>query len=76
MRTGFTPLAILASRSHRTADTDLYIRNFEAAESVSVGSSLKFCMIASGEANLCPRFGATMESNPAAGDAILRRPAA
>ena len=72
MRTGFTPLTIVASRSHRTHETDLYIRNFEAAEIVSVGSSLKFCMIASGEADLYPRFGTTMEWDTAAGDAILR----
>ena len=57
VRTGFTPLTIVASRSHRTDDTDVYIRNFEAAEIVSVGSSLKFCMIASGEADVYPRFG-------------------
>jgi 3'(2'), 5'-bisphosphate nucleotidase len=72
VRTGFTPLTIVASRSHRTHDTDLYIRNFEAAEIVSVGSSLKFCMIASGEADLYPRFGVTMEWDTAAGDAVLR----
>ena len=72
VRTGFTPLTIVASRSHRTHDTDVYIRNFEAAEIVSVGSSLKFCMIASGEADLYPRFGTTMEWDTAAGDAILR----
>jgi 3'(2'), 5'-bisphosphate nucleotidase len=72
VRTGFTPLTIVASRSHRTHDTDLYIRNFEAAEIVSVGSSLKFCMIASGEADLYPRFGIPMEWDTAAGDAVLR----
>ena len=53
-------------------ETDLYIRDFEAAEIVSVGSSLKFCMIASGEADLYPRFGRTMEWDTAAGDAVLR----
>ena len=72
VRTGFTPLTIVASRSHRTHDTDLYIRHFQAAEIVSVGSSLKFGMIASGEADLYPRFGTTMEWDTAAGDAVLR----
>jgi 3'(2'), 5'-bisphosphate nucleotidase len=72
VRVGVAPLTIVASRSHRTTDTDLYIRNFAAAEIVSVGSSLKFCMIASGEADLYPRFGRTMEWDTAAGDAILR----
>ncbi len=39
---------------------------------VSVGSSLKFCLIASGEADIYPRFGPTMEWDTAAGDAVLR----
>lgn len=72
VRNGFTPLTIVASRSHRTYDTDVYIRKFAAAEIVSVGSSLKFCMIASGKADLYPRFGPTMEWDTAAGDAVLR----
>jgi 3'(2'), 5'-bisphosphate nucleotidase len=72
VRSGFTPLTIVASRSHRTHDTDLYIRKFAAAEIVSIGSSLKFCMIASGQADLYPRFGPTMEWDTAAGDAVLR----
>ena len=72
VRTGFAPLTIVASRSHRDHDTDLYIRNFAAAEIVSVGSSLKFCMIACGEADIYPRFGRTMEWDTAAGDAVLR----
>jgi 3'(2'), 5'-bisphosphate nucleotidase len=37
-----------------------------------VGSSLKFCLLASGEADLYPRFGRTMEWDTAAGDAVLR----
>jgi 3'(2'), 5'-bisphosphate nucleotidase len=72
VRAGFTPLTIVASRSHRDDETNLYIRNFAAAEIVSVGSSLKFCMIASGHADLYPRFGRTMEWDTAAGDAVLR----
>jgi 3'(2'), 5'-bisphosphate nucleotidase len=72
VRAGVTPLAIVASRSHRTSETDLYIRKFAAAEIVSVGSSLKFCMIAAGQADLYPRFGRTMEWDTAAGDAVLR----
>lgn len=72
VRAGSAPLTILASRSHRTDDTDLYIRKFAAAEIVSVGSSLKFCIIAAGKADLYPRFGRTMEWDTAAGDAVLR----
>ena len=71
-RTGVTPLTIVASRSHNTPETDAYIRDLGVAELVSVGSSLKFCMIASGEADLYPRFGITMEWDTAAGDAVLR----
>jgi 3'(2'), 5'-bisphosphate nucleotidase len=66
-----TPI-IVASRSHRTPETDQYISKFEAAEIVSVGSSLKFCLVAEGEADLYPRFGRTMEWDTAAGDAVLR----
>src|SRR6185436_15443281 len=46
VRAGRTPLTIVASRSHRTPETDAYIRQFAAAEIISVGSSLKFCLIA------------------------------
>ncbi|MGN6467705.1 MAG: 3'(2'),5'-bisphosphate nucleotidase CysQ [Rhizobiaceae bacterium] len=66
------PHVIVASRSHRTAETDAYIARFKDAEIVSVGSSLKFCMLASGKADLYPRFGRTMEWDTAAGDAVLR----
>ena len=66
------PPLIVASRSHRTAETNAYIARFEGAEIVSVGSSLKFCLLASGKADLYPRFGRTMEWDTAAGDAVLR----
>ena len=72
VRTGTVPLTIVASRSHRTPETDSFIRNIEAAEIVSVGSSLKFCLLAAGEADIYPRFGRTMEWDTAAGDAVLR----
>lgn len=72
VREGRTPLTIVASRSHRTPETDAFISGIEAAEIVSVGSSLKFCLIAGGEADVYPRFGCTMEWDTAAGDAILR----
>lgn len=72
VRSGATPLTIVASRSHRTPETDDFIGRVEAAEIVSVGSSLKFCLVANGEADIYPRFGRTMEWDTAAGDAILR----
>lgn len=72
VREGRQPLTIVASRSHRTPETDAFIKKVSAAEIVSVGSSLKFCLVASGEADLYPRFGRTMEWDTAAGDAVLR----
>lgn len=67
-----SPVAVVASRSHNTPETEAYIRELGAAEIVSVGSSLKFCLVASGEADIYPRFGRTMEWDTAAGDAVLR----
>ncbi|MET3580146.1 3'(2'), 5'-bisphosphate nucleotidase [Mesorhizobium robiniae] len=72
VRTAATPLAVVASRSHNTPETEAYIRGLGAAEIVSVGSSLKFCLLASAEADVYPRFGRTMEWDTAAGDAVLR----
>ena len=66
------PLSIVASRSHLTPETAAFIDCFPGAQTVSVGSSLKFCLLASGEADLYPRFGRTMEWDTAAGDAVLR----
>ncbi|TPM37546.1 3'(2'),5'-bisphosphate nucleotidase CysQ [Mesorhizobium sp. B2-3-4] len=71
-RAATTPLAVVASRSHNTPETDAFIRDLGAAEIVSVGSSLKFCLLAAAEADVYPRFGRTMEWDTAAGDAVLR----
>lgn len=68
-----TPIpTVVASRSHRTEETDSFIQTCGIVELVSIGSSLKFCLLAEGEADLYPRFGRTMEWDTAAGDAILR----
>ncbi|QKC78307.1 3'(2'),5'-bisphosphate nucleotidase [Mesorhizobium erdmanii] len=72
VRAGGTPLAVVASRSHNTPETDAFIRDLGTAEIVSVGSSLKFCLLAAAEADVYPRFGRTMEWDTAAGDAVLR----
>ena len=63
---------VVASKSHRTPETDEFIARFDGAETVSVGSSLKFCLLAEGVADIYPRFGRTMEWDTAAGDAVLR----
>jgi len=65
-------LLVVASKSHRDAETDAFIAGLPVAETKSAGSSLKFCLLAAGEADLYPRFGRTMEWDTAAGDAVLR----
>lgn len=64
-------LRIVASKSHRDAATDAYIAQYAASEIKSAGSSLKFCLVAAGEADLYPRLGRTMEWDTAAGHAVL-----
>ena len=65
-------LNVVASKSHRDKATDDYIARYQVADFKSAGSSLKFCLLAAGEADLYPRLGPTMEWDTAAGDAILR----
>ncbi|MGE0660834.1 MAG: 3'(2'),5'-bisphosphate nucleotidase CysQ [Reyranellaceae bacterium] len=65
---------IFASRSHaswKNHDLEDFLEQFAIAERKEAGSSLKFCLIASGEADLYPRFGPTMEWDTAAGQAVL-----
>lgn len=65
-------LVAVGSRSHSTDATIDWLRRFSVADFVSRGSSLKFCLLASGAADIYPRLGRTMEWDTAAGDAILR----
>ena len=62
---------VLASRSHRDAETEAYLATLNVKKIISAGSSLKFCTIAAGEADIYPRFGRTMEWDTAAGQAVL-----
>jgi len=66
---------VLASKSHQNPETTGYIEKLKTEhrniEILSVGSSLKFCMIAEGKADLYPRFSTIMEWDTAAGHAIL-----
>lgn len=64
------PVAV-ASRSHNSPETEAFLDRLGVQERVSVGSSLKFCLLAAGEADLYPRFGRTMEWDTAAGHAVL-----
>ena len=63
---------VLASRSHNVGDElDRYLEGHHVAERIAAGSSLKFCRLAEGLADLYPRFGRTMEWDTAAGHAVL-----
>lgn len=64
-------LMVVASKSHRDAATDDYIAKYGVRDMKSAGSSLKFCLVATGEADLYPRLGRTMEWDTAAGHAVL-----
>lgn len=65
---------VLGSRSHMNAETELFIENLKKKHSdlsfISRGSSLKFCTLAEGAADIYPRFGPTMEWDTAAGHAV------
>lgn len=67
-------LYVVASRSHNTKETDEYFEKLKkekgAIEILSIGSSLKFCLVAEGSADIYPRFSPTMEWDTAAGHAI------
>ena len=64
-------LKVVASRSHMSEETKEYIENLREPEIVSKGSSLKFLLVASGDADVYPRFGPTMEWDTAAAHAIV-----
>ncbi len=66
-------LTVVASRSHGDAMAlEAYLAGRKVAQNVSAGSSLKLCLVATGEADLYPRLGRTMEWDIAAGHAVLR----
>ncbi len=64
-------LIVAASRSHRTAQTEEYVARLPVGEYRKAGSSLKFCLVAEGAADVYPRFGPTMEWDTCAGHAIV-----
>jgi len=65
------PLRVVGSRSHASAETAAYLQRLKPHVMTGIGSSLKFCLIAAGNADLYPRFGPTSEWDTAAGQAIL-----
>ena len=64
-------LTAVASRSHLTPETETYLAGYKIAARRDAGSSLKFCLIARGEADIYPRLGPTMAWDTAAGHAVL-----
>ncbi|NQY97800.1 MAG: 3'(2'),5'-bisphosphate nucleotidase CysQ [Henriciella sp.] len=60
----------IASKSHRSDETNAFLDTQNVGDIISAGSSLKFCLIAAGEADLYPRHGRTMEWDTAAGQAV------
>lgn len=64
-------LVAVASKSHFSQPTADYLEAVAARDYVSVGSSLKFCIVAEGEADIYPRLGPTSEWDTAAGHAVL-----
>lgn len=65
-------IVALTSRSHLDEETEKLLSHLDVSERRQIGSSLKFCLIAEGGADVYPRFGPTMEWDVAAGEAVLR----
>lgn len=65
-------VTVVASRRHGSGgELESFLARFQVKDRVSAGSSLKFCLLASAEADIYPRFGRTMEWDTAAGQAVL-----
>ena len=69
------PLRIVESRSHPSPDLEAFLEKFSVKARLKVGSSLKFCLLAEGSADIYPRLGPTMEWDVGAGDCIYRHSA-
>jgi len=66
-----TPLRVVGSRSHRGDSLDAFLARVGAHELVAIGSSLKFCRVAEGAADVYPRLGPTSEWDTAAAHAVV-----
>lgn len=69
------PVRIVESRSHPSPELETYLATMPVAQRLNVGSSIKFCWVAEGRADLYPRMGPTMEWDVAAGDCVFRNSA-
>ncbi|MBI5633111.1 MAG: 3'(2'),5'-bisphosphate nucleotidase CysQ [Nitrospirae bacterium] len=70
-------ITVISSRSHMSPETEQFINDlktrYHEVDFLAAGSSLKFCLIAEGRADVYPRFGPTMEWDTAAGQAIVEQ---
>ncbi len=64
-------LTVVMSRSHPSPELAAYLEDVNVADALPIGSSLKFCVVAEGKADLYPRLGPTMEWDIAAGHAVV-----
>lgn len=64
-------IVAVVSRSHKTPEVDEYLKDFTVSDEISSGSSIKFCQVAEGIADVYPRFGPTMEWDTGAGHAVV-----
>ena len=67
------PVRVVGSRSHRGASLDAYLENLGDSSMIPMGSSLKFCVVAEGGADLYPRLGPTSEWDTAAAQAVVEQ---
>jgi len=65
-------LIIAESRSHPSPRMEAFLQNYRVKARIAAGSSLKFCLLAEGTADIYPRLGPTMEWDVAAGDCVYR----
>jgi len=72
-RESATPVRVVGSRSHRGASLDQFLQNLGDFEMHPTGSSLKFCLIAEGAADVYPRLGPTSEWDTAAAQAVVEQ---
>ena len=70
------PIRIVESVSHPSPELEQFLESFQVSDRLKIGSSLKFCLLADGKADVYPRLGPTMEWDVAAGDCIYRYSAA
>ena len=69
------PIRVVESASHPSPELEQFLDDFNVTERLKIGSSLKFCLLAEGAADVYPRLGPTMEWDVAAGDCIFRHSA-